>query len=133
MLKAIAYFIRNNTSLVLGTDLFYGFRPQDAPDRCQVLSETVGGSTDEYLRDRVDKRVQIVSRAKTYGRARTDAHTIYNFLHGRIGDVLPVVVSGEAYQANVIQADTDPQYIGTDSRGRHEFSTNYTFKIQDAS
>lgn len=134
MLKAICQFIENKTSFVKGTTLQVGWRPSSAPDRCNLVAESGGGGTIFDLPDRVDKMIQVLSRATTYFDARDDAQEIYDVLHGAAGWELPEVVVGEKYQAMVIEAVSVPQYLGTDEgggKGRHEFSTNYIFRIRD--
>jgi hypothetical protein len=137
MLKEIAKFIEDNTSFVIGTDLFEGHRLQDAPDQCQIVLETGGGSLHFDLTDRVDKMIQIISRAKTYFTARTDAWEVFDALHngayGSAGHTLAAVAPAvQNYEAMTIEAISDPQYIGQDEKRRYEFSCNYLFKIRNA-
>ena len=137
MLKEIIQFIEDKTSFVIGTDLYAGHRILDAPDQCQVVLETGGGSLHFDLTDRVDKMIQILSRAKTYFTARADAMEIFDALHtgdyGSAGHTLAAVAPAvQAYEAMTIEAVSDPQYIGQDEKGRYEFSTNYLFKIKNA-
>jgi len=137
MLKEIAEFIEAQTSFVIGTDLIVGHRLTDSPDRCNVILETAGGGLHFSLTDRVDKQIQIISRAKTYFDARDDAHEIFNALHtgdyGSSGHTLSAVAPAtQDYEAMTIEALSDPQYIGQDEKGRFEFSTNYTWRIRNA-
>ena len=131
MIKEITQFISDETTLIIGTDLFCGHRPQTAQDRCHVVLETAGGGLYYDLPDRVDKMIQIISRAKTYFTARDDAQAVFDLLHGRAGCAMPVITSGIEYEAQTIEAVADPQYIGQDEKGRYEFSTNYIFRIKD--
>lgn len=119
------------TSLVMGDTLQVGWRPLTAPDRCNLVAESGGGSTIFDLPDRADKMIQVLSRATTYFDARDDAQKIYDILHGAAGWALPEVVAGDKYQAMVIEALAIPQYLGIDEKERHEFSTNYIFRIRD--
>jgi len=131
MLKAICQFIEDKTGFVKGTTLQVGWRPQDAPDRCILVAESGGGSLYFDLPDRVDKMIQVLSRATTYFDARDDAQEIYDALHGAAGWELPEVVVGKKYQAMIIEAVSIPQYLGIDEKGRHEFSTNFVWKIRN--
>lgn len=132
MIQEISEFIEDKTSFDVGVDLFVGHRPQDAPDRCQVLLERTGGVPYFDLSDRADLPIQVLSRAMTYFNARDDAYEIYNAIHGTAGWTLPTITSGESYKAMMIGAQATPQYIGQDDKGRYEFSTNYIFKVKDA-
>jgi hypothetical protein len=132
VIKEIAEFIEDKTYFDVGVDLFVGHRPQDAPDRCQVLLERSGGVLHFDLPDRVDLVVQVLSRGLTYFNARDDAYTIFNTIHGTAGWTLPTLTTGESYKAMTIEAQAAPQAIGQDDKGRYEFSTNYIFRVQNA-
>ena len=133
MLKAICQFIENKTSFVKGTTLQVGWRPQDAPNRCILVAESGGGSVIFDLKDRADKMIQILARGRPnyYWDPYDDSYEVYNVLHGAAGWALPEVVVGKKYQAMVIEAVAIPQYLGIDEKERHEFSTNYIFRIRD--
>jgi len=131
MLKEICQYIEDNTSFIIGTDLFAGHRPSNAPEECIVILEDAGGGTNFLLPDKVDKAVQVLSRAKTFFTARDNIYTIYELLHGKSWIELPVVVAGNEYIAMTIEAITVPQSIGQDERGLYEFSVNFIFRIKD--
>lgn len=132
MIKEVAAFIASKTTFVVGSTLQVGHRTQDAPDQCNVVLESAGGGLHFDLSDRVDKMIQIISRAKTYFKARDDAWEIFNVLHGASGWTLSAVApASQDYEAMVIEALADPQSIGQDDKGRFEFSTNYIFRIKN--
>lgn len=143
MLHSIAKCIENKTtSFKIGiasaqlaglTPLCVGHRPQDQPDQCVLVSESGGGATIPDLKDRIDKNIQILTRAKTYFTARDDAWEIFVAMHGGCCPEATWAYqqAGEEYQAPVILANSDPQYIGQDARRRFEFSTNFVFKIMN--
>ena len=140
MIKEIAHFIASKTSFVIGTTLQVAHRTQDAPDRCNVVLESAGGAVHPDLPDRVDKNIQVISRANTYMDARDDANEIFKALHGTLeGSVLPfgattmpaVAPATQDYEAMTITPLADPQYIGQDEKKRFEFSTNYIFRIKN--
>ena len=132
MLKEITKYIENNTTLVIGTNLFAGHRPSNSPNTCVLVLETAGGLNDFYLTDYIEKNIQILTRARNYFTARSQAYTIHSLLHGKAGITLPIVVIGNEYLVDIINAVHIPQPIGQDDKGRYEFSTNYVFKIQNA-
>lgn len=134
MLKEIVAFIASKTSFVVGDTLQVAHRTQDAPDRCNVVLETAGGPVYFDLPDRVDKMIQVISRAKTYMDARDDAQEIFLALHDGTGGwtltAIPPAV--QDYVAMTITPLADPQYIGQDEKKRFEFSCNYIWRIQNA-
>jgi len=125
-LQTLAEFVESKVSFVIGTDLFVGHRLQNSPDRCQVILESGGGKPYFDLPDRVDKSIQIISRANTYFTARTDAWEFFDALHGTAGWQLT-----GSNEIMAIEALADPQYIGQDEKGRFEFSTNFIFKWEN--
>ncbi len=131
MIKEVAAFIASKTTFAVGSTLQVGHRTQHAPDQCNVVLESAGGGLHFDLSDRVDKMIQIISRAKTYFKARADAWEIFNVLHGTAGWELPVITLGKTYEAMTIEALADPQSIGQDDKGRYEFSVNYIFRIKN--
>jgi len=133
MIKEIFRAIATRTGFVPGTTLHFGRRPQDAPDRCLLVAFNGGGATVFDLPDRMDVLVQILARAKDYHDAYADSMTAFDALHGVAAIALPVLVSGEAWEAQAIEAVNPPQYIGPDDKGRAEWSTNYIWRIKDAS
>lgn len=137
MLKEFCEFIEDRTTFIVGTTIQVGFRPQEAPDRCSVVLESIGGAPSFDLPDRIDQSIQILSRGNDLWEARDDAWEIFNALTGNVPGViqsaqwtLPVVDG--AFVACVIEAISSPQIIGRDDRGRFEYSTNYIVKIRDA-
>jgi len=132
MIKEIAAFIASKTSFVIGDTLQVGHRTQDAPDRCNVVLESAGGGLYFDLPDRVDKMIQVISRANTYLRARDDAWEIFDALHGTAGWTLSAVAPAvQNYEAMTIEAIAPPQYIGEDENRRFEYSCNFIFRNQD--
>ena len=133
MIKEIFRSIATRTGLVPGTTIYLGRRPQDAPDSCILVAFNGGGGAYFDLPDRQDIMVQILARAKDYNDAYADSMTAFNALHGVANVALPVLVSGEAWLAQTIEAVAAPQYIGPDEKGRHEWSTNFIWRVKDAS
>ena len=135
MFKAIVQWIVNNTAawatpLIKGANLQVGWRPDSAPDRCILVAETGPAPGIFELPDRVDKHIMIKSRALKYFDAQDDAMAIWTLLNGTAGWELPEVVAGEKFNAAVVESISAPQYLGIDKKERHEFSTNFIFKIE---
>lgn len=142
MIKEITIFIRDRAVLLpapvvltIDTDLFAGHRPQGAVNDCDVVLETAGGEAFFELPERADPVIQVLSRGETYFTARARAHVIFDAIFrihvfGSAGWTLPVVAGGPQYEAMVIVPLAPPQHIGQDEKLRHEFSTNYIFKLK---
>lgn len=131
MIKEIAQYIEDNTDFVIGTTLQVGHRIPKAPDECVAVLENTGGKPEFSIPDSVEKAIQILTRAKTYFTARSNAYIVYDLFHGKSGITLPVVAGGEEYLVNVIEAMNVPQSIGQDEKGLWEFSTNFILRIQN--
>lgn len=106
-----------------------GHTPQNAPARHSVVLDRSGGAVDGMLVDKIDLPIQIISRATTYTQARDDAMEFYRALHGSCCKPLPFFVSGQDYQANIIDAMQSPFYLGFDSKLFHQFTCNYMWLI----
>lgn len=130
MIKEITTYIANNTSLILETDLFGGYRPDSSPDQCVTVLETGGGSVNSYFPDGGEKLIQILSRAKSYWNARIDAYIVHDLLKSKAQITLPVV-NVVVYKAEFIEAIHFPQSVGQDERGLWEFSQNFIFRIRE--
>jgi hypothetical protein len=134
MFREITTWLADQTGFVIGDTLQVGHRIQDAPDRCVLIAERGGGEPNEDFTDMANLEIQIVTRAKTYFNARDDAWTVYNAIHATAGWNMPRIDgSGEDYLAMTVNAISTPGYISTDENGRHEFSCNYIFRMEEAS
>lgn len=140
MIKEITKFIATESGFALGTKLQCAHRTPESPVRCSVVLESVGGIVYPDLPDRVDKMIQVISRAKTYMKARDDAWVIYKALYPDLTaaglpsgarTILAVAPATQDYEAQTIEPLADPQYIGQDDKGRFEFSTNYIFRMRN--
>jgi len=136
MIKEVTTFISEKADLEIGTYLFAGHRPQDAPDACDCVLEASGGSVEFDLPERADPVFQVLSRATTYFTARARAWAVYDAIfrkwtYGSAGWILdPLEVGGDKYEIMIIEPMAIPQYIGQDENGRYEFSTNYLMRIK---
>jgi hypothetical protein len=138
MIRRITLLIKNllGSDYVIGTNLYCGHRPLDAPNKCLVVLETAGGALVEEwgMEDRVDKDIQVISRGESYFEARDEAVRVFEALHDTQGWNLPHIETGEPdLLAMSVGALTDPQYIGQDDKGLYEFSVNFIFRIEEAS
>lgn len=139
-LESIAQWIENRAiGFTIGVNLFVGHIPPERsdntppPDRCVVLLENVPGAPVFDLPDRLDKPVQVLSRAVNFVDAKADNFTIYRELHGNEGLDLPPweAASGRDYVAMTIEANASPASIGQDNAHRWQFSCNYVVRIRE--
>jgi hypothetical protein len=132
VLKELSTWIVTRVAgLTIGGNVQVGFRAQDAPVRCHTFLESGGALPAFELVDRVDYLLQVATRGETYQQARADAYEIFDAINGTAGWQIPALTSGsQAYEAQVIEALAAPQWIGTDEKGAHEFSTNYQFRMK---
>ena len=135
MLQEIATLICAQTGLVLGTNLYAGHWPQDKPDQCVMVGESGGGEPNFYCPDMANLNIQILNRSKTYFTGRSDAYSVYWAMHGSAGWNMPRLdgLSGEDYLAWAVEAISLPASLGQDSNGRFLFSTNFIFRMEEAS
>lgn len=143
MLKEITTFIETKAELTRDEDLFAGHRP-DTVNACDLVQETAGGTVYFHWAKRADLVIQVLSRAKTYFKARKRAWKIYDAIyrehtapdglgtvHPSAGWRLPLdpLILVKTHEIMVIEPLATPQYIGQDEKLRYEFSTNYIFKM----
>jgi hypothetical protein len=130
MIKELTKYIENNTDFEIDVDLFAGFRPVDAPDRCVAILEPTGGAVNSYFPDAGEKAIQVLTRATRYWDARTDAYTVFDLLASKAQVEFPTLVSDLTYKAEFIEAQHFPQSLQQDEEGRWEFSVNFVIRIR---
>jgi len=97
----------------------------------------VGDTT--YFPKYIEKAIQLLNRNRSYFTARRDAEALYEALHQTAGWNLPQVPVAQGgtnrkYLACVIDAHGPPAPIqNPGDSGFYLFSTNYTWKIEEAS
>lgn len=143
MIKEIATFIVNlglgppwvrDMSCFVGHVPLEGKANMQVPVRYLVVLETVPGATLGEWPDYSEKIIQLLNREKSYFAARDDAMALYAALHGSSGLQLPIVDGGPQYLACVVDANGTPYPIANPGAdGFYIFSTNYVWKIEEAS
>lgn len=107
MIKELATYIANNTSLTLNSTLFAGEHPERMSNSaCTVLEETSPGHRDghPFLKDfgQTPFRLTVYGASGAgYFAARTIADELFTALHAITQVELPVVESGSTYLVNV--------------------------------
>ena len=134
MFREIVQLIETRTAFTLGTDLFAGHRPQDAPDRCVLIAESAGGAAIPSEPDMADMLIQALARGVSYFEARDDCWLVYEKMHSTFGWNLPNWTgTGPDFLAMSVYALAIPQYIGQDENGRYQFSCNFIFHVEQES
>jgi len=163
MIQEITTFIAQKSVLwgftqswTLGTNLFAGTVPVknalnvDTPIRYLAVLENAGGARLENVGGigavippaalacwpkYVEKAVQLLNRAEDYLTAHDDAEELYEALDNTAGWNLPLVAPmNRQYLVCVIDAYSLPAPVGNpDEKGLFKFSTNYIWKIEEAS
>ena len=137
MIKEFTIYIRDNMAQtvivpIIGTNLFAGYRPDDAPDTCITVLERDPSVPNPMLPDTFQKPVQILTRSDSYMRARQLAMEIHDILYGinNVGILMgPIVSGGDVYQVNMVTG-SEPAWLGVDDRNRFEFTSNYVVNGQ---
>jgi len=124
MINDIYSFIDANTSLSGGTNLFKA-RLSDKPDNQVVIYATGGIEPDRYL-PTADPTFQLYVRNLSYANGWDICEELVQLLHQRTNEEL--VVGGNYYYYIFLM--NEPQHIGRDDKGRHEFSINFICKVQ---
>lgn len=87
-----------------------------------------------YWPEYAEKAVQFLNRAKSYFVGWEDAKELFDYLDNTAGWMLPIVDAGPQYSACVINAYSQPAPIENPGKdGFYKFSTNYVWKIEQAS
>lgn len=121
MLKELAEYIEDETSLTVGTDLFAGIAPPSVEGLIVILENRDPGVRNGHydLRDFGQTPFRAVVRGAVragYFTVKDLADTVFTALHGSNQITLPVVDSGPTYLVNI--TCSDPYYIGKDDKGR---------------
>jgi hypothetical protein len=124
MIRAFTRYIEDNTALVIGTDLYAGFRPHEAPDACDVVLDRVPRAPVWNRESRFRISIQVLSRDTSYFTAETRAHTITTLFNGKTGLILYDETGAPQYRLDTCLA-RGPASIGQDEQRRHEFTTNF--------
>ena len=161
MIKEISQFIEDlalGPPWVIGVNLFVGHvmvknvDGDETPQRYLAVLENAGGALLEnvggvvtatppstsgdasYFPRYVEKAIQLLNRDFDYDVARADAQALFDALHQTAGWNLPIVDAGPQYLAIVIDAQSDPAPLeNPEEKGLFTFSTNYIWKIEEAS
>jgi hypothetical protein len=158
MIREISKFIEDlglGPPWVIGTNMFAGRIPVknfggvmvNTLTRYLAVLENAGGVTLQDIGgdvtatppstefpDYVEKAVQLLNRRDGYNTAYNDAKELYDALKATAGWNLPVVGAGPQYIACVIDAQGPPAPVELPGEaGLFTFSTNYIWKIEEAS
>ncbi len=112
------------------TAIFAGHRPEDAPIKCVTFYERGAGQVVPGSPKQQHPVVQVLTRGLDYWVASQLAQDVWGLIHSKVQGVElggPVVATIES-----IIAMGAPGSLGSDSKGYHEFSTNYIARYEQA-
>jgi len=97
------------------------------PDRCVLLTDP--GGTEQPWTQYQHLTVQVIARDVDAPHARELAHSVFEYLTGRFGVVLPAITVDGVVHAAVLTAQISaiqvPYNLGADEEGRIEYANNY--------
>lgn len=119
MIKPLFDFLATELSLTKGTDFHMGHRPPNSVDNNTTLLERVPSRIDPDNKNFRVHHFQILTRDRGYVAGDTEAR--------RVSDAM-AAFRGEAITGWYIYdtTGTGPAYLGDDTKGRHEFTSNFT-------
>jgi hypothetical protein len=122
LMRELATWLASKTALVVDTELFADHMPPEMQDNAAVLLDRGGVPQGGAGSGRIGAHaLQVLVRNASHHEAKRISYLIYKYLHKEAQGI----DLGENFLFNA-EAVTDPQFMGYDSRGRDEFSTNYT-------
>lgn len=124
MINEVAEYLEDQSIGTVGTDIFIS-RQSDTPDNQIVIYLSGGLEPDRYL-PTADPTFEIVVRNKTYQTGQSKVDSIVTALHQYVNGALQT--SGTYFY--YIELLTEPNHIGRDEKGRHEWSINFLCKTR---
>jgi len=124
MINDVYTYLDAQTSLTAGTDLFKS-RLTESPNNQVVIYNTGGLEPDRYL-PTADPTFQVLVRNTSYATGQSLVNDIVEALHQKTNVEL---VEGSKYFYYIFLM-YEPEHIGRDDKGRHEFSINFVCKYR---
>lgn len=124
MINDVYTYLDAQTSLTAGTDLFKS-RLTESPNNQVVIYDTGGLEPDRYL-PTADSTFQVLVRNTSYATGQSLVNDIVEALHQKTNIEL---VEGSKYFYYIFLM-YEPEHIGRDDKGRHEFSINFVCKYR---
>jgi hypothetical protein len=134
MMKSFCrWLVTQFSDLDIGVNLHAGMTPQGAPNLCTTVLERVSGQVDKYNRNLITKRYQFLTRGTDYFTAEAEARRIFEaVVNMRWQDLAPYAESGEDQYVIDTTDGNEPAYLGEDEKGRIQFSSNITLRVDRA-
>ncbi len=120
--KNLAEYLEDEGHGTVGTNIFIGKIPSEAPNNCVIVYDTGGVAPDTYIPTR-SPSAQIYVRNTSYETGKEKIEAIVSSLHKEANFSIQ---TGEqyVYYAKLMQ---EPSHIGQDENDRQEFSANFLF------
>jgi hypothetical protein len=112
-------------NMTVGSDLFAGFFPIDAPQKCTVV---VFGAdqVEAYLPYESTYSIQLVTRGKSYEEAEAEARRVYD---GVSKNRIEFPLSG-GWIVHSVLGQGGPRWTGMASEGDYQFTTELTVRVR---
>lgn len=117
----IADYLEDQSIGTVGTNIFVGNLPTNAPDDSVLVKVTGGAAPDHYLPTRMPS-FQIYVRNSEYSAGTTKVEAIITAINKRTN--LKLVTGGNYFYYITLEGDYG--HIGRDENERDEFSMNYS-------
>lgn len=121
----LATYLASNGQGTLGSSIFLGSMP-DTSSNAILLEDTGGLEPNRYITIKKNT-VQVTIRNKSYRTGITKANAIYDLLHQSYDQTN---IGGE--DVMLIEALSEPNYLGKDESGRYLFSVNFLIQWRNA-
>lgn len=120
--KNLADYLEDQGHGTVGTDIFVGKLPTEAPNNCIIVYDTGGVAPDTYIPTR-NPSTQIYVRNISYNSGKQKIEDIVGSLHTKSNFY---IIENEqyVYYCRLIQ---EPSHIGQDENDRQEFTANFMF------
>jgi hypothetical protein len=123
----VATYLENNGIGTKGTDIFIGAMP-DTQDDAVLIEDTGGVEPDRYVEVKKNT-IQSTIRDVSYKTGYEKTDSIYHLLHRKYD---PTVLEIGGVDVMLIEALSEPTYIGKDENGRFMFTINSVIWFRDA-
>lgn len=131
MIRALTTYLEGKVpGYKLGTNLFTGSWPVDAPDNAVLICKSTGAPTDSDVINERTLFVQIRARAASHFAAEEACDLFFNTLIARSNVGVALTRKGLSWWLHGPSDGLDPQYLGQDALGRFEYSSRVTLKLR---
>lgn len=125
MISEIAEYLEDQGLGTQGTDLFYGYLPDNSEFPAILVRDTGGTKPDQDITEIHNPTFQIFIRAESYATGKVKLAAIRSLFHR----VLKTYLVDDGILFRKILAISEGGHIGRNEAGLEEFSMNFTASI----